>query len=62
MFKGCKQDVKSKEKELRTNPIMFGQFMMNCKEKEKYLGQILHEDRLAASVAATVADRIGKLK
>ena len=30
--------------------------------KDKYLGQIIHEDGLAASAAATVKDRAGKFK
>ena len=62
MLKGSKKDVEKKEKELQMTPLKFGQFMMSRKEKDKYLGQILHEDGLAASVAATVADRVGKLK
>ena len=40
---------------------MFGQFRMKRKEKDRYLGQILHECRVM-SVVATVADRVGKLK
>ena len=36
--------------------------MVKQKQSDRYLGQILHEDGLAASVAATVADRVGKLK
>ena len=35
---------------------------MKRKVQDKYLGQILHEDGLAASVAATVAERSGKFK
>ena len=62
MFKGNKQDVEKKEKELKFTPLNFGQFMMSRKQKDKYLGQILHEDGLAASVAATVSDRVGKIK
>ena len=62
MFKGNKKDVEKREKELQLTTLMFGQFRMKRKEKGRYLGQILHEDRLAASVAATVADRVGKLK
>lgn len=42
--------------------MKFGKFMMNRKIDDKYLGQILHEDGLAASVAATVAGRAGKSK
>ena len=62
LFKGSKEDVGKKEKELELTPLQFGQFTIKRKDKDKYLGQILHEDGLAASVAATVSDRVGKLK
>ena len=42
--------------------VSFGDFTMKRKVKDKYLGQILHEDGLEASVAATVEDRAGKFK
>ena len=35
---------------------------MKRKVKDKYLGQILHQDGLAASVTATVEDRAGRFK
>ena len=35
---------------------------MSRKSEDKYLSQVLHEDGLAASVAATVASRAGKFK
>jgi hypothetical protein len=35
---------------------------MKQSNQEKYLGQVLHEDGLAASVAATVGDRAGRFK
>jgi hypothetical protein len=35
---------------------------MSRKSEDKYLGQIIHEDGLAASVAATVASRTGRFK
>ena len=60
MIKGNKKDVKKTEDELRMNPIVFGHFVME--RKNKYLGQVLHEDGLAASVDATVASRAGKFK
>ena len=62
LFKGNKKNVAKMEKELELNPIKFGEFTMSRKNQDKYLGQILHEDGLRASVAATVADRTGKLK
>ena len=50
------------EDELKLNPIEFGKFKMIRKSEDKYLGQILHEDGLAESVAATVASRAGRFK
>ena len=35
---------------------------MNRKTEDKYLGHILHEDWLTASVAATMKDRTGRFK
>ena len=48
--------------ELTETPIMFGNIITKCKEKDKYLGDMLHADGLAASVEATVNDRAGKVK
>ena len=48
--------------ELRESPIMFGDIETRCKEKDKYLGDMLHTDGLAASVEATVNERAGKIK
>ena len=61
-FKGSKESMVKIEKELKVNPIMFEKFSMNRRTKDKYLGQILHEDGLAASAAATVEDRAGRFK
>ena len=62
IFKGSKADVVRFEKELKISPISFHRFTMSRREKDKYLGQILHEDGLAASAAATVEDRAGRFK
>jgi hypothetical protein len=61
-FKGNKRDIQKVESELEAMPITFGDFTMGRRQKDKYLGQYLHEDGLAASVAATVADRAGRFK
>ena len=50
------------EKELSNNPVKFDNFEMKKKMKDKWLGEILHEDGLAASVHATILDREGKVK
>ena len=62
VFKGSKENMLKMQKELKINPIMFEKFSMNRKTKDKYLGQILREDGLAASAAATVEDRAGRFK
>ena len=64
MIKGNKQDVVMIEKELKMTSISitFANFTMKRKLKDKYLVQIIHEDGLEASVAATVEDRAGKFK
>ena len=62
VVKGNKKDVMRIEMELEINPIRFNKFTMSRKMKDKYLGQIIHEDGLAASAAATVEDRACKFK
>ena len=62
LIKGNNKDVGRMEKELELNPLKFGQFFMSRKVQDKYLGQILHQDGLAASVIATVAERAGKFR
>ena len=62
LFKGNKQDKDKMERELRLMPLKFGDFEMKRKVEDKYLGHILHEDGLTASVAATVKDRTGRFK
>ena len=47
---------------METTPIIFGNFTMNMRQKDIYLGQILHEDRLEASVLVTVKEKAGKFK
>ena len=43
-------------------PLKFGKFNLKQSKEEKYLGQILHEDGLVASVAATVGGRTWRFK
>ena len=62
LFKGNRKDVVKKEKELELNPLVFSSFTMKRRTEDKYLGQILHEDGLSASAAATVKDRAGRFK
>ena len=50
------------EKDLSRNPLMFGQFTIKQKESDKYLGQVLHGGGLEESAAATVRERMGRIK
>ena len=43
-------------------PLVFGDFPAKRKSCDKYLGQILHEDGLEASVKETIKERTGKIK
>ena len=59
---GRREQRVNAEKELSNNPVKFDHFEMKTKVKDKWLGEILHEDGLAASVHATILDREGKVK
>ena len=47
---------------IKRSPIMCGDFEVKEKDKDKYLGDILHQGGLSCSVMATVKDRSGKVK
>ena len=58
-----KKDFKEEvEKEQEVVKLKFGEFNVTRKEKDKYLGQVLHEDGLAKCVEATIQERSGKVK
>ena len=59
---GTKDFKTETNKELEVTPLMFGEFPANREKSDKYLGQILHEDGLEASVEATIKERTGKIK
>ena len=59
---GSKEYKTRTNKQLKVMPLMFGEFLANRTESDKYLGQIIHEDGLKASVEATIKERIGKIK
>ena len=51
------------EKELKINPLKFGDsFAMSRRKEDRYLGMYLHKDGTAASVAATVGKRTRKFR
>ena len=57
------QEYKRKTNEqLKMIPLVFGDFLTKRKVSDKYLGQVLHEDGLEASVRATIQERTGKIK
>merc|ERR1719509_344437 len=58
-----KKEYKEKvQKELELMPLKFGNFEVVRKQKDKYLGQVLHEGGLTVSVEATIQERMGKIK
>ena len=59
---GGKKYKEAVEKDLGASPITFGNFVTRSKVMDKYLGDMIHTDGLAASVAATIQDRAGKVK
>ena len=59
---GSKKQKQEILNEIENNPIMCGEVMMNVKSADKWLGQQISEDGLAASVAATVEKREAKIK
>ena len=48
-------------KELETNPIRLYGKPMKEKQKEKYLGDFIHNEGNSASAEATVTDRYGRI-
>ena len=62
MLCGSKKYKEKTNEELKTMPLKFGDFLAKRKEADKYLGQLIHEDGLEASVEATIRDRTGKVK
>ena len=59
---GSRKYKQNVEKDLSRNPLMFGQFTIKQKESDKYLGQVLHVGGLEESEAATVRERLGRIK
>ena len=56
-----KSKAKSTREIINNNSLLsIGHQMIKAKEKDKYLGDILHEGGLGKSVEATISDRYGK--
>ena len=50
------------ENEVSENPIMCGPFATSRKIKDKWLGDLFHENGLSASVNATILERTPRVK
>ena len=61
-FRGSRKDQEMVNEELKQMPLQFENVFIQQSKKVKYLGQMLHEDGPAASVAATVSNRAGRCK
>ena len=59
---GSKKYKEKTNEQLKMMPLMFGDFIAKRKESDKYLGQLIHEEGLEASVEATIKERTGKIK
>jgi hypothetical protein len=59
---GKKKDVDELRKEIEMEPIMCGDIVTKEKVSDKWLGDMFHCDGLAASVSATIEDRVPKVK
>ena len=59
---GSKQFREKVERDLESNPLMFGTFPVKQKISDKYLGQVLHSGGVECSAQATVMERSGKIK
>ena len=56
----CSKKYKDKVKEeLELTPLMFGELNMTQEKIIRYLGMQLHDDRMAASIQATVEEISG---
>ena len=59
---GKKKEVDELRREIEMVPIMCGDFVTKEKVSDKWLGDMFHQDGLAASVSATIEDREPKVK
>ena len=59
---GNKKYREKTEKELEAMPLTMSGFQVVRKERDKYLGQVLHGGGLAMSVKATIQERAGRIK
>ena len=62
IFFGSKKYKARTKIEIDLTPLIFGSFKIKQEQGMKYLGMVLHEDGVAASVEATVEARAGKIR
>ena len=62
MIFGSKKYKKEVEKETLENPLQVGEVKLERNESMTYLGEVLHQDGLAASVDSTVEGRAAKVR
>ena len=58
MFSLDPQSSRKTRQEARENPVMMGSHIMEESQEEKYLGDMIHTDGLAASILSTVNKRL----
>ena len=59
---GSKMFKEKADNDLKSNPLMFGNFQVKQKVCDKYLGQMLHSGGVEASATATVQERMDWIK
>ena len=59
---GTKKYKRDIEEQLENNPVVFGSFQCKPKQEDKYLGDMISANGLAASVQATITSRQGKAR
>ena len=59
---GSKKYKDTTMRQLEINPLHLGDFPVQQRDSDRYLGHILHTDGVRASCSATIADREGKIK
>ena len=58
---GSKEYQARISREAMETPLMFGDIITKCKVADKYLGDMIHQGGLVASIEATVEDRAGRI-
>ena len=54
--------MRMQAKDLKRNPLLFGNFPVKQREHDRYLGQVLHSGGLDRCAEATVQEMKGRIK